>query len=206
MYKLAENLGEKIAEAIKADQDQKEVIIYGLLAIIQFVFVMILILVFSSLLGTLYASLILSFSVSILRINAGGAHLSSIWICSLTGVVISVLMPTVFKLIGVQNADPVFVYVLTDILLLLALWVVIAKAPVDSPNKPITKPEKIKKLKRRSIIVVCIYIIVGNLLAYKGLYIHLFCLLFGTAWQAFTMLKAGHIVLGFLEKTLTKRQ
>ena len=61
MYKLAENLGEKIAEAIKADQDQKEVIIYGLLAIIQFVFVMILILVFSSLLGTLYASLILSF-------------------------------------------------------------------------------------------------------------------------------------------------
>lgn len=206
MYKLAEYLGEKLATALQYDEEQKAVITYGLLAMIQFTIVMALILVLSSLLGTVIASLILSFSVSALRVNAGGAHLSSIWVCSLTGVVISVLMPTVFEILGVQNISMTAMFVITNVVLILALWTVAVKAPVDTPNKPITNPAKIKKLKRKSVTVVLVYFIIGNLFAYKGLNIYLFCLLFGITWQSFTMLKVGHTVLGFFERFLKKNQ
>lgn len=205
MYRLAEYLGEKLSTALQYDQEQKEVIVYGLLGIIQFVIVLSLLLIFSSLFGTVAASLILSFSVSALRVHAGGAHLSSIWVCSLTGVVISVLMPTVFELLGVQNLSSNYLFYITNGILLLALWIVIVKAPVDSPNKPITKPEKIKKLKRKSIIVVLIYFVIGNFLAYKLLNVYLFCLLFGVMWQCFTMLKIGHTILGFFERLSNKK-
>ena len=205
MYRLAEYLGEKLSTALQYDQEQKEVIVYGLLGIIQFVIVLSLLLIFSSLFGTVAASLILSFSVSALRVHAGGAHLSSIWVCSLTGVVISVLMPTVFVLLGVQNLSSNYLFYITNGILLLALWIVIVKAPVDSPNKPITKPEKIKKLKRKSIIVVLIYFVIGNFLAYKLLNVYLFCLLFGVMWQCFTMLKIGHTILGFFERLSNKK-
>ena len=205
MYRLAEYLGEKLSTALQYDQEQKEVIVYGLLGIIQFVIVLSLLLIFSSLFGTVAASLILSFSVSALRVHAGGAHLSSIWVCSLTGVVISVLMPTVFELLGVQNLSSNYLFYKTNGILLLALWIVIVKAPVDSPNKPITKPEKIKKLKRKSIIVVLIYFVIGNFLAYKLLNVYLFCLLFGVMWQCFTMLKIGHTILGFFERLSNKK-
>ncbi|HBN82906.1 MAG TPA: hypothetical protein DDZ89_03600, partial [Clostridiales bacterium] len=201
----AEYLGEKLSTALQYDQEQKEVIVYGLLGIIQFVIVLSLLLIFSSLFGTVAASLILSFSVSALRVHAGGAHLSSIWVCSLTGVVISVLMPTVFELLGVQNLSSNYLFYITNGILLLALWIVIVKAPVDSPNKPITKPEKIKKLKRKSIIVVLIYFVIGNFLAYKLLNVYLFCLLFGVMWQCFTMLKIGHTILGFFERLSNKK-
>lgn len=205
MYRLAEYLGEKLSMALQYDQEQKEVIVYGLLGIIQFVIVLSLLLIFSSLFGTVAASLILSFSVSALRVHAGGAHLSSIWVCSLTGVVISVLIPTVFVLLGVQNLSSNYLFYITNGILLLALWIVIVKAPVDSPNKPITKPEKIKKLKRKSIIVVLIYFVIGNFLAYKLLNVYLFCLLFGVMWQCFTMLKIGHTILGFFERLSNKK-
>lgn len=204
MYRLAEYLGERLSTALQYDQEQKEVIVYGLLGIIQFVVVLALLLVFSSLFGTVAASLILSFSVSALRVHAGGAHLSSIWVCSLVGVAISVFMPTVFILVGVQNMPSAYLFFITNAVFLLALWVMLVKAPVDSPNKPITKPEKIKKLKRKSVIVVLIYILIGNFLAYKQLNVYLFCLLFGVAWQCFTMLKIGHTILGFFEKLLSK--
>lgn len=204
MVRLAEYLGEKICTALQYDQEQKEVIVYGLLGIIQFLIVMILLVVFSSLFKTVEASLILSFTVSVLRVNAGGAHLSSIWVCSIVGVVISVVMPTVFKLLGVQDIPSSYLFVITNIIFFLALWVMIVKAPVDSPNKPITKPEKIRRLKRKSIIVVLVYIVIGNFLVYKQLNIFLFCLLFGVMWQCFTMLKAGHRILGFFEHALSK--
>ena len=204
MYKLAEYLGEKLGTALQYDQEQKDVITYGLLAIIQFVVVMAIILVFSSLLGTVFASLILSFSVSALRVHAGGAHLSSIWICSLTGVAISVLVPTVFALFGVQNLSSNFIFILTNVILFLALWIMMVKAPVDSPNKPITNPEKMKKLKRKSVIVVLIYFVIGNFFAYRQWNVFLFCLLFGVTWQSFTMLKIGHAFLGFFERVISK--
>lgn len=204
MYKLAEYFGEKLAEALQYDQDQKEVITYGLLAIIQFIIVMTLIIVLSSLLGTVVPSLILSFSVSALRVNAGGAHLSSIWVCSMTGVVICIVMPTVIKLLGGQSIDTTVLFAVTNIILLLTLWVVAKKAPVDHPNKRITSAEKRKELKRKSLIVVAIYFLLSNFFIIRGLNIYVLCMLFGVVWQSFTMISVGHNFLKFLEARLKK--
>jgi accessory gene regulator B len=164
MYKIAEFLGAKIAAALKYDEEQKAVITYGLLAIIQFIIVMVLIISISSFFGTVVASLILSFSVSILRVNAGGAHLSSITVCSIIGVIISVFMPTVFNLLGVQYITAPILYVICNIILVLVLWVIAVKAPVDTPNKPIVSDAKKKRLRRKSINVVLFYFLVGNYL------------------------------------------
>ncbi len=204
MYKIAEYLGAKIADALHYDDEQKAVITYGLLAIIQFFIVITLIIVFSAILGTVVASLILSFSVSILRVNAGGAHLSSIGICSLIGVIISVIMPTVFNMLNVNEIISPVMYLICNIILVLSLWVILLKAPVDTPNKPIVSETKRKRLKKRSITVVILYFAVVNLFIYFGFNIYAFCLIFGLTWQSFTMLRVGHTFLNFFELRLKK--
>ena len=80
---------------------------------------------------------------------------------------------------------------------------------MDSPNKPIKKMERIKRLKKGSIIILSIYMIivcinigifyVNNL---KILLTYSTCIYIGILWQIFTLTKYGHIVVNKIDSLL----
>ena len=77
---------------------------------------------------------------------------------------------------------------------------------MDSPNKPIKKQEKIKRLKRGSIIILSIYMIIVAInlsmfyiYKFNSLLVYCSCIYIGILWQVFTLTKYGHIIVNKID-------
>lgn len=78
--------------------------------------------------------------------------------------------------------------------IVISLYIIIRKAPVDSENKPITSNEMRQRLKRDSIVTIIIYssVMAIVLLVFRVssniVHIKIFeCIGLGTLWQSFTL-------------------
>jgi accessory gene regulator B len=154
---LAKNIAEKIALQMDFDEDKKAVIGYGLTAIFQMVTIFMIISVFGILFHFWYESILIFFGVGIIRKSTGGAHSETMNGC----IIISVLSVTMLSalsryLLGFpmnRFANSVF----SVIIYILCLIVFYYRVPVDSPNKPIVKPEKIRRLRRQSFLIITVF-------------------------------------------------
>lgn len=201
--KTANKLADKIAMEFGYDTNQHAIVAYGLFALLQITGSILLVYIFGQILGIPVESLIVIFSIAILRKYSGGAHASSPGMCAFIGAVVSVL----FALIAI-NVDlsigsvgsigiAVFGY---------ALYIINKLAPVDSKAKPIRKAEKRKRLKKQSILILGIYIgIVLGMLAFYAqtkaeYFIHyIVCIYLGTVWQATSLTAVGHTLLSKID-------
>ncbi|MDD6175851.1 MAG: accessory gene regulator B family protein [Firmicutes bacterium] len=204
MERFLDHLADTIAEQFHYTEDQRAVVRYGLVALLQTVIIFFLLVVLGLCFGFFPQALAVFFSVVLLRRQEGGAHASSLTGCLiLSGVVLTalaVLSRYVLPLMGSPMA-----LLLTAVLgagCVLVSWKLV---PVESPNKPLRDPKKIARLRRNTFLLLAVYLLLAFVLAlpegtlpFSSLSISL-SILSGTVWQTFTLTKPGRWLVDTME-------
>lgn len=194
MERLARKIADRLSDELNFEGEKREVIAYGMIAIVQTFFTLFFVLLIGLLAGVPVEALIVSFSVSLLRKYTGGAHINTIEICTIVGIVYSVTVATISRYL----LAPILSFYTMLIVIVLAytvfFYAVYKLAPVDSPNKPIKSEKKIKRMRKGSFITLTVYLMISVLFIILGFNSHLFynynmSLLFGITWQIFTLTK-----------------
>ena len=206
MYNIEQfckNISNNIGDELDFNEEKKAVINYGLFAVVQIMISVILVLFFGVIFKVVEESMIILLVISILRQSSGGVHASSPSTCTLIGTILSVGMAWVINYI---NFNFTFIILVSIVIFIWAYYILYKLAPVDSPAKPIRTEAKRKRLKKSSILILSVYMLIvmgnsigyyftknNNLLAYTG------CIHVGVLWQVFSLTKTGHLVLGKLD-------
>lgn len=209
MENLSNNIASKITKELKLDNDNKEIIAYGTFALLQMALSIAMILVFGYIFHVLVEALIISFSTSALRKYSGGVHASSPNKCLIIGTTICIgqaIIISFFSKIGISVS---FVLLLGSATFIWSYYCINRFAPVDSSSKPITKDEKRKKMKKMSLLILSVYLIINivsifvyvNLKDYTILKYSL-CLYVGIVWQSFTLTNSGHLLINKIDGVL----
>ncbi len=196
MEKWAHDLAEKIALHMQFDADKKAVIAYGLTAIFQMVTLFTIVTFIGLVFHFWYESILIFVGVGIIRKSTGGAHSNSMYGC----ILISSLSITVLSSLSRYILSfPVNIYInlgVSVLVYILCLIVFNIRVPVDSPNKPIKKPEKIKRLRKQSFIVITLFFLISITfvflsLRYDRFYSIAVSIRLTMLWQLFTLTKLG---------------
>ena len=198
---LAFNIAEKIAVEMNYDEDKKAVIAYGLTAIFQMATIFAVISIIGILFGFWYESIVIFLGVGIIRKSTGGAHSQTMKGC----LVISVLSITILSTMAryffalpfskyVNFGISIFVFIFCFIIFYI-------RVPVDSPNKPIVRPEKIRKLRRQSFLILTIFFLLSIVLIilttwYNRFYSIAISIRLSMLWQLFTLTRIGAQFIG----------
>ncbi len=196
MEALAHNIAGRIALQMNFDEDKKSVIAYGLTAIFQMITIFAVISIIGVFFNFWYECIIIFLGVGIIRKSTGGAHSETMYGC----IIISVLSVTILSSLSRHILDFSFnnfvnigISVVVYVLCFIAFYI---RVPVDSPNKPIVKPEIIKRLRRQSFILLTIFFIISItfiiLAAWNNRFYSIAASIRLTMlWQAFTLTKIG---------------
>ncbi|MBB6622296.1 accessory gene regulator B family protein [Clostridium gasigenes] len=204
---LSKKVAFKIANELKLDNDNKEVISYGVFAIIQMFYNLLLVILFGAVFNIVIEALIASFAISILRKSSGGAHASSAKICAIVGTFITIIIGLISKI----NINVNSTIIIGVIIFIWAYYIIFKLAPVDSVAKPIRTEKKRKRLKRSSIFILSIYLIIVIVSIVLYLYtkidrllIYSICILGGVIWQVLSLTKIGHEIVKIIDAFLNK--
>lgn len=158
---IARKIADRIALQLDYDEDKKSVITYGLIGLLQILSLFIIIFIIGSLFGFLYESIVIYVGVCFIRKSTGGAHSRSMNGCNIVSLVSIIIMSALshyvlnFPLNQWSNLGiTIFVFFVCHIVFYI-------KVPMDNPNKPIVKPEKIKRLRRQSFIKLGILLLIS---------------------------------------------
>lgn len=206
MEKLANSIALKVSTELKLDNDNKEIIAYGMFALINIVLSIVLIIIFGLIFHVTIEALIVCFVGSTLRKYSGGAHASSPSNCAMIGTIICIGQALLFLFLIGPVIAPGVVLLLGIWIFPLAYYLIYKLAPVDSPAKPIKSKEKRIRMKKSSIIVLSAYIIIvmANAAIYissknKSFLVYSLCIFGGVAWQAFTLTHLGHSTMNKID-------
>ncbi|MCB2339196.1 accessory gene regulator ArgB-like protein [Clostridium estertheticum] len=216
MEKISNNIANKVALALSLDDDNREVISYGVFALMQTFFSVILVFIFGLLFNVAFEALIISFTAAILRKYSGGVHASSPGNCTFIGTIVCVGQAILISLLLNFLVDFKLVITLEVVIFIWSYYIIHKLAPVDSIAKPIVKEEKRNRMKKGSIILLSIYLAITVLLILlyissgeKKLMFYVLCLYSGILWQTFTITYPGHLLVGkvdlFLNHIIKKR-
>lgn len=205
---LCENISYILKKQLEIDEDNRIIIEYGLFAFFHMAISILAVLIIGAVFNVMIESLIISFTIAILRKFSGGAHASTPINCAIMGVLISVLPAYLIKNISLKVN---YIILLGIVIYIISLIIVYKLAPVDSPNKPIKKETKIKRLKRGSITILFTYmiIVIFNIIIYyvnerNYMLIYSLCIYVGVLWQVFTLTKAGHVIVKIIDSLFIK--
>ncbi len=200
MENLSSNIANKIALELNMDNDKREVIAYGTFALLQTVLSIFLTITIGYLFHVAIESIIILFTVSILRKYSGGAHASSPANCTFIGIIICIGQAISMSVIANMWEKLNVITILVMIIFAWSYYIIYKLAPVDSLSKPIKRKEKKKQMKKKSFIVLTMYftITIFMLIVYLKLkktefFIYVLCINSGIAWQTFTLSKRGHL-------------
>lgn len=201
---ICEKISSYISQELSLDNDKKAVINYGIFAFIQMGICIVLVMVFGVVFNVFFEALIISFAVSILRKSSGGAHASSPKKCAIIGTISSITLGIISKY---ARIDFKYLVVIGLVVFTWAYYFVYRLAPVDSIAKPIKNIEKRKRLKKNSILILNIYliIIIINFIYFyfiknSNVLVYTLCIYMGILWQVFSLTKSGHLLLEKLDK------
>ena len=212
MEKLANNIANKVASELSLDEDNKEVIAYGAFALMQMVLSIILVFLFGLLFHVAFEALIISFTAAILRKYSGGVHASSPWICNFIGIITCVGQALLISFLISQGVNLKLIIVLGVVIFIWSYYIIYKLAPVDSIAKPIVKEEKRKRMKKGSIILLSVYLIITVI--FILLYLssgevkflsYILCIYSGILWQVFTLTTPGHLLIGKVDSFLNHK-
>ena len=212
MERLANNIASKVASELNLDKDSREVVVYGTFAILQSIISITLVIIFGLLFHVVTLALIISFSASILRKYSGGVHASSPERCLLIGVIVCVGQAILISRLVSSVVSLNLIIMLGIIIFIGSYYMIYRLAPVDSASKPIVKEEKRKRMKKRAIIILSVYLLIA--ISFIILYIstsgikflfYSLCLYSGIVWQVFTISAKGHLLVGKIDNFLNHK-
>ena len=202
MEKLCNKIANKLAIELNYDNDKKEVLAYGAFALLQMLISIAFVLIFGLIFNVAVEALIISFTVSLLRKYSGGVHASSLSACMFIGTTICVGLAISIKCFLVPPFDIKIQLIIGVIIFIWSYYLIYKLAPVDSPNKPIKREEKIRRMRKGSIIVLSIYLVIAliNIISFyyiggNKFIIYVICIYSGILWQTFTLTKFGFVTI-----------
>ncbi|MDU4890773.1 MAG: accessory gene regulator B family protein [Clostridium sp.] len=200
---ICNKISNTISRELNLDSEKTAVINYGIFAFIQMLMSILIVFLVGFIFNVAIESLIILLTISILRQQSGGIHASSPRICTIIGTILSVGMAVVIKK---ANIDLEIIYVAGVIIFIWSYYSVYKLVPVDSPSKPIKTEAKRKRLKKSSLLILSVYLIIvlGSILLYyatrkANLLVYSGCIYIGLMWQIFSLTRCGHVVLGKLD-------
>ena len=208
MEKLANRISEFIAKKLNYDEEKTKVMAYGLAAIFQMVSIFIISSIIGLLAGFWIESMFIFLGVGLLRKSTGGAHSQTFQGCMIISIFSIAFLSFVSRYMFPVRCEKklyFFILILIGLIYLFAFIMVYILAPVATPNKPIVKKEKIRRLKINSIITVIVYFVISLLFFFfskKNLrFVNIsISLSLATLWQIFTLTKAGHKFIDIVDK------
>jgi len=209
MEKLARKLANRIALSLGYDDEKEAVIAYGLIAMIQIFITVLLVLLLGILIGATAEAMIVCFSVSTLRKYSGGAHAGSAELCTSMSVVYCTLTAFASGKLLLGLYSPLLMVPAIIVIYGISFLIVHKYAPVDSPNKPIRTQQKRKRMRKGSFIILSVYFLFSVVLFVFGCEFNFLnsygiSLLFGVAWQIFTLTSTGAFLLHNVDKLFRK--
>jgi accessory gene regulator B len=98
----------------------------------------------------------------------------------------------------------------STVIFIWSFYIVCKYAPVDSPRKPIRTETKRARMKKDSLIVLSVYLVILPVLLAIGLQKEAFnsygiSLLFGVAWQILSLTLPGAFLLHSVDKLFERR-
>ena len=211
MQRLSKKIAADISQSLGKTQSEEEVIAYGLLGFFQLISNIGLTLFFGWLFRVPYLALLLSVSVSMLRRFSGGAHAETLNLCTLVGLFYSVFFAKLSVYLAYSTINKVILYGFSALILLSSWYVVWARAPVDSPQKPIRSIEKKQRMRKGSfqVLIFLTLNVIGLFIigcSYSAVMPYGFSIVFGVLWQAFSLTEPGAKFLSNLDKKLSVKR
>ena len=203
---LSKSISNYLKRELNLDEDKRSIIEYGIFSLFHILISILLVVVFGFFFNVTIEALIISFTIAVLRKFSGGAHASTSINCSVYGTVISIIPAYILQRISLNWN---YISIIGFLLYIISLIIIYKLAPVDSTNNPLKKKGKIKRLKRGSIIILTIYMIIVfiNISIYyirdiNSLLVYSSCIYIGILWQVFTLTKYGHIIVNKIDSLL----
>ncbi|GAB6169474.1 accessory gene regulator B family protein [Clostridium carnis] len=200
-------IANKLATELNLDNEKRDVINYGIFTAFQIFLSIFLAAIVGMIFNVLVETLIVSFTIAILRKYSGGAHASTSNRCIIVGTVISVGIPIIIKKVSSLN----ILIIVVSIIFIFSYYIIFKLAPVDSKAKPIKKEEKRIRLKRNSIVILSIYLLIVtiNILLYillrnNKFIVYSLCICGGVFWQVLTLTKFIHNLMKSMEDLINK--
>ncbi len=206
MEQLAKKAADNIGKNLQYDSEKIAVVAYGLTAVFQ-MFIIFFVLSIIGLIGGFWTEGIIIFIlVGLLRKSVGGAHSKTFTGC----VTYSIFFISLMAFLSHYLANPGLLYyfvAFSGLSFAVSYFVIYKKAPVDSPNKPIQREEKIKCLRINAFITITIYLVAVAILYYfsrenlrfsgYGISITMAVL-----WQIFMLTEPGHKFMQIIDRKL----
>lgn len=211
MEKLAHKLAADISLSLGYDGEKEAVIAYGLTAIIQVSTTILLVLLLGILMRVPVEAMIVCFSVAILRKYSGGAHAETAEFCTGFSTAYCILTAFISKNLLIKAYSFVSMAIAIMIIYSLSFIAIYKLAPVDTPNKPIRTEKKKRRMRMSGFIVLTIYFILSVIFLVLSPQFNSFksygiSLLFGTAWQVFTLTHPGSLFIQRMNHTFIKEK
>ena len=203
MEKLTSKLAAFIGGQLGFDEERIKVTAYGLSALSQALLLFAIALAAGLALSHPAEFMIAFFSVGLLRRFIGGAHMKTYAGC----IVLSSLMIACIGLLSGIFAPTLHRAVLASAEAALYLFCFLSTAkfaPLDSPNKRITSPEKIKRLKRGGLATLAVYVCLSAATLILGFPGASAALSLSGAWQCFVITPFGHNFINLINNMPTK--
>lgn len=209
MEKLAHKFASYISLSLGYDDEKEAVIAYGLTAIIQVSATILLVLLLGILAGVLIESLIVCFSVALFRKYSGGAHAETAEFCTCFTTLYCTFAAFLSKRWLSMLYSPILMGVVIILIFGLSFIAVYKLAPVDTPNKPIRTAKKRRRMRVGSFAILTIYFLLSVVFFVLSLQFDAFksygiSLLFGIAWQVFTLTHLGSRFIHGMNHTFMK--
>lgn len=208
MEQLAISFAKKLSNALNYDNEQEQVIAYGLIAMLQILFLFVLILVIGSIGGFVLEAILIFLGVGYLRRSTGGTHSNTMHGCNIISCISITLLSILSKYMLFPSLTFGAYLLIVIICYFICLCIVYKKAPVDSANKRITSNEKRARLRKQSFTTLIFYfslIILFAFLSTNNIELrrisNSICLL--TIWQCFTLTTIGSKILHRIDTMLS---
>ena len=141
--------------------------------------------------GVLLPALVCAAVFASIRMLAGGYHMDTYGKCLLVSISMFMLAALAAQY-TYQYWSPPALAVIIAITIMYGLYVLIRYAPKDTPHKPITEPEEIRKFKALSIVCFSLLIISASLLAIFRINILTLSICFGSILELFSVSPLGN--------------
>jgi len=155
VHSIAVTLSNVIAQELNYDSIKRAKITYGMEILLGLIVKSVIFIMIPFCLGVLKQSLIVMFTIAFLRFASGGSHCKTFIGCLIASTIVYVSIGMLARVVIIN--DYLF-YVLN----IVSLLIIILKAPVDPPEKPIKTKHKRYIMKLISILILLLFIYITN--------------------------------------------
>lgn len=196
--KISRNLASLMGTKLQSNKDEIDIFTYGLEIIIGSTLKLILIIVTSYILGIIKPTIVYLINFILFRKFGGGVYLNTYKRCLFVGLIIILGLGKLSTI----NISIYLLEILSFIVVMLGIFTIKTYVPAGTEKKKITDNKNRVKQKKKTILVLIIWILVVFVLIKARLLISTFACILGALSSFFFMTPQGYFVMHTFDNIL----